>query len=309
MSHQHRSTAAPERDDVVAVPRADAPFLAYREDSGPERLYELEPDRAVTIGRSAEVDVRIDWDPSVSSLHAEVVRIGDAWLVSDEGMSRNGTFVNNQRVGARRRLRDNDVIRVGHTALTFNDPGSQQRSRTTLIDGLGSVGTATLLFTDLVGSTELMARLGDDAADRLRRDHFALLRDVAGGHGGEEVKSLGDGLMVAFASAVNAVTCAIRMQQRVAAYNRELGDEAIGVRIGLNAGEVVNAEDDYFGTPVVVAKRLCDRGASGQILMSDLVRALVGSRGGHEFVALGALELKGLTDEVVAFELDWRESG
>ena len=73
----------------------------------------------------------------------------------------------------------------------------------------------TLLFTDLVGSTELLGKLGDDEAERLRRVHFGLLREVAAAHGGEEVKNLGDGLMVAFASAVNAVGCAIGIQQAV----------------------------------------------------------------------------------------------
>ena len=83
----------------------------------------------------------------------------------------------------------------------------------------------------------------------------------------------------------------------------------MGLRIGLNAGEAISAEGDYFGRPVVVAKRLCDRAGWGQILVSDLVRSLVGTTGEHRFIALGALELKGFADPVMAFGLDWRSPG
>ena len=130
----------------------------------------------------------------------------------------------------------------------------------------------TLLFTDLVGSTALLDELGDDEAERLRRVHFGLLRDVVTAHGGQEVKNLGDGLMVAFPSAVNAVSCAIGIQQAVHRHNARRGDDRLQVRVGLNVGEPIRDEGDYFGTPVVVAKRLCDTAEGGQILASGLVR-------------------------------------
>ena len=84
----------------------------------------------------------------------------------------------------------------------------------------------TLLFTDLVGSTELLAQLGDDEAERLRRVHFGLLRDVAIAHSGQEVKNLGDGLIVAFPSAVNAVSCAIGIRAGGAPPQRSPGRRA-----------------------------------------------------------------------------------
>ena len=152
----------------------------------------------------------------------------------------------------------------------------------------------TLLFTDLVGSTELLGQLGDDEAERLRRVHFGLLRDVAEAYGGEEVKNLGDGLMVAFASAVNAVSCAIGIQQAVHRHNARQGDERLQVRVGLNVGEPIRDEGDYFGTPVVVAKRLCDKADGGQILASELVRALVGSRGSFGFRSCGPIATEGV---------------
>jgi class 3 adenylate cyclase len=163
----------------------------------------------------------------------------------------------------------------------------------------------TLLFTDLVGSTELLGELGDDEAERFRRVHFGLLRDVAMAHGGQEVKNLGDGLMVAFPSAVNAVGCAIGIQQAVHRHNAREGDDRLRVRVGLNVGEPIRDEGDYFGTPVVVAKRLCDQADGGQILASELLRALVGSRGGFQFRSCGPIALKGLSEPLPVCEIVW----
>ena len=80
--------------------------------------------------------------------------------------------------------------------------------------------TVTILFTDLVGSTELAARLGDDAADDIRRGYFAALRSALAATAGEEVKTLGDGIMAAFSSTVDAIEAAVRMEQAVDRLNR-----------------------------------------------------------------------------------------
>jgi predicted ATPase/DNA-binding SARP family transcriptional activator/class 3 adenylate cyclase len=168
-------------------------------------------------------------------------------------------------------------------------------------------GTVTLLFTDQVGSTETLQQLGDEEGERLRRAHFGLLREAAAMHSGEEVKNLGDGLMVAFVSAVDALACAIAMQQAVHRASAS-GELALAVRIGLNVGEPIRDEGDYFGTPVVIAKRLCDAGAPGQILASELVRALIGTRGGFAYRALGAIPLKGVADPIGACEVIWEPS-
>ncbi len=170
-------------------------------------------------------------------------------------------------------------------------------------------GTVTLLFTDLVGSTELLDDLGDEQAEQLRRVHFGLLREVALSHAGQEVKSLGDGLMVAFASSVDAAACAIGIQRAVDRRNRGEGSVRLSVRIGLHVGEPIRDEDDYFGTSVVVARRLCDRAEGGQILASELVRQLIGGRGGFSFRPVGELSLKGFTEAVGACELGWERIG
>ena len=165
----------------------------------------------------------------------------------------------------------------------------------------GGPEVVTVLFTDVVGSTNLLTRLGDDAADDLRRSHFALLRRAIADHRGREIKSLGDGLMVAFASARDAVSCAAAMQAAVTA-----APDEVGLRVGIDAGEPIHEGDDLFGTPVVVARRLCDAASGGQVLVSDLVRLLVGRRAQHELEPLGPVELKGLDAPVVAHSVRWR---
>lgn len=162
-----------------------------------------------------------------------------------------------------------------------------------------NAGVVTFLFTDLVGSTALIDRLGDDAADSVRRDHFEMLRKAVEDAGGEEVKNLGDGLMVSFASPVAALSCAVAMQ-------RALADGEQRIRVGVHAGEPVQEGDDYFGTPVVVAKRLCDRAEGGQILATELLAGLVGTRGGFQFVPRGRLALKGLSEPVATVEVRWQ---
>ncbi|HEV8625956.1 MAG TPA: AAA family ATPase [Acidimicrobiia bacterium] len=161
-------------------------------------------------------------------------------------------------------------------------------------------GLVTILFTDLVGSTELLARAGDEEAQAIFRAHRHLLADAVAAHGGHEVKWLGDGLMVAFPSAADAIGCAIDMQQ---ASRRPVHGEDLAIRVGLNAGEALRDVDDYFGTPVVVARRLCDRAEGGQILCTETVAGLLAGRGGFTFVDLGKLALKGVPEPVAACEV------
>jgi class 3 adenylate cyclase len=152
-----------------------------------------------------------------------------------------------------------------------------------------------ILFTDVVGSTELLERLGDEAAHQLRRRHFALLRRVIDDHGGREVKSLGDGLMVAFAGAREAVACALAMQRGVTTSGQPLE-----LRIGIAAGEAVREDGDYFGRPVIVARRLCDAARGGEVFVSEPTPELPTDRRADEVQPLGRLWLKGLRDPVVA---------
>jgi class 3 adenylate cyclase len=166
-----------------------------------------------------------------------------------------------------------------------------------------AIETVTVLITDLVGSTASASRLGPAAADDLRRDLFGLLREAIEEHGGEEVKTTGDGLMAVFRGAAHAVSCAVGLQQRIERRNRD-ADEPLHVRVGVALGDVTREGGDCFGLPVVEAVRLCARADGGQILATDLVR-VVGGRDGHPFLALGDLELRGLPRPVPTCEVGW----
>jgi hypothetical protein len=98
-------------------------FLAYNDGEGAERVFALEPQlRSVTIGRKDEADVSLPWDPECSRLHAELELRAGEWTISDDGLSQNGTWVNELRLYGRRRLADGDVVRIGRTMITYSQP-------------------------------------------------------------------------------------------------------------------------------------------------------------------------------------------
>lgn len=162
----------------------------------------------------------------------------------------------------------------------------------------------TLLFTDLVNSSELLQLAGDERAQRIFRAHHRLLRRCVAAHDGQEVKWLGDGLMTVFASPADAVRCAVAMQQSA---RRRAAGERLSIRVGLNVGEVRHDESDYFGTPVVIARRLCDRAQAGQILCSAVVPGLLAGQNAFAFRECGPIEIKGLATPVTACEVLYRD--
>lgn len=110
------------------------------------------------------------------------------------------------------------------------------------------MGTATVVFTDLVSSTRLRIAEGDAAADELRRRHDDALRAAVANDGGTVVKGMGDGIMATFTSAAEAVAAAVAMHQAVARLNRRRRGEAVEIRVGLSAGDVVWEDDDCFAS-------------------------------------------------------------
>ncbi len=167
-----------------------------------------------------------------------------------------------------------------------------------------SVELATILLTDLVGSTRLATSVGPVRADQLREEHFGLLRDALASSAGKEVKNTGDGLMVAFPSASESVRCAVAMQQLFERRYRD-AEQALHIRIGLGAGESTVKDGDYFGAPSIEAARLCAQAASDGILISSAVRMLAGRCEGVDFHSAGELELKGFPDPVQVFSVSW----
>jgi pSer/pThr/pTyr-binding forkhead associated (FHA) protein len=132
-----------ERRDRFDAERRGIPFLVYRDGDGRQRIVTLEPDVSrLTIGRGSAADIHLDWDEEVSRVHAELERIGDDWVLIDDGLSRNGTYVNGERLSGRRRIRDGDSIRLGTTLISYS-AARQRVSRTTVV--AGDVPTPTTL--------------------------------------------------------------------------------------------------------------------------------------------------------------------
>jgi tetratricopeptide (TPR) repeat protein len=170
-----------------------------------------------------------------------------------------------------------------------------------------STVTISVVFSDLVGSTELGSRLGPTATEELRTTHFGILRAAIADAGGTEVKNLGDGLMAVFPSLGGALQGAVEMQRGIARHNRR-GNEPMAIRVGISNGDATEEDGDYFGEPVVEAARLCAKAEGGQILTTDVVRTLA-RRSDHEFTAVGELELKGLPQPVAGFAIGWDDAG
>jgi hypothetical protein len=117
----HGATRGTPDSSLGDVGWAQGCALFYRDAAGSLQVVSLEPLTSVTIGRASGCDVRISWDESVSRVHAELVRVGQHWAVVDDGLSRNGTFLNGERVSGRRRLHDGDTFVVGDTSFNFRD--------------------------------------------------------------------------------------------------------------------------------------------------------------------------------------------
>lgn len=174
------------------------------------------------------------------------------------------------------------------------------------MSAMSTTSTATVMFCDLVSSTERQTRLGDDAADVFRRRLFAAMRTAAEQSRGKVIKSLGDGVMVVFqASILDALKCAVDLHENCASI--DLDDPPL-LRIGLASGEIAEEDGDVFGLPVVEAARLCAAAQPGQTLATDVVRAMLGSRGRYQLSPRGELSLKGIPQPVRIVEL-LREGG
>jgi class 3 adenylate cyclase len=167
-------------------------------------------------------------------------------------------------------------------------------------------GTVTILFTDIEDSTALNERLGDQRWLEVLRAHNAIVRDCIREHRGYEVKSQGDGFMIAYPSAIEGLHCAIEMQ-------RHLADapglaEPLQLRIGLHTGEAIREGGDFLGRSVTLAARLGAQADGGEILTSSVVRELASGAAEIRFDDAGSVELKGLRGSEHVYRVDWSET-
>jgi len=140
-----RAQSAGELKEQIETERLGLPFLVHRDDAGEQRIVLIESGRGeMWIGRSPSADISIPWDGEISKLHAQLEHVGSECTLVDDGLSSNGSFVNEERVSGRRRLRDGDVIRVGRTGILFRAPLEEGGGESTVIstDAMSAAGVS-----------------------------------------------------------------------------------------------------------------------------------------------------------------------
>jgi class 3 adenylate cyclase len=167
-------------------------------------------------------------------------------------------------------------------------------------------GIRTILFTDIVGSTSLTRKIGDEAAMELLAVHDQIVRDALADLGGREVKHLGDGIMASFVSAASAVKCAARVQREIVKHGSDKEDRLLKIRVGVAAGEPVEHHNDLFGCTVQLAARLCTHAQADQIVVSNVVAELCEGKL-LPFQELGEVQLKGFDHPVRAHVVAWAD--
>ena len=157
-------------------------------------------------------------------------------------------------------------------------------------------GTVTIMFTDVEESTRLLSTRGFTASHEIMKAYETIIDEKVAQHAGRRIKGLGDGFMISFGSARHGVECALDIQQAIATYSKENPERKLRIRIGLNTGEVVEEAGDIFGAAVNVAARVAGKAKGGEILVSEIVRQLVGPIAEMKFDFRGRYKLKGFPD-------------
>ena len=162
-------------------------------------------------------------------------------------------------------------------------------------------GRRTIVFTDIVGSTAMTQKLGDQAAMQIVETHDTIVRDALAQTGGREIKHLGDGIMAVFLSAADAMRCSARVQKALEAQAGRT-PHPVQVRIGVASGDPVERQGDFFGSTVQLAARLCAKAEPGQTLVASSVVELCEGKP-VRFASVGELQLKGFAEPVPAHAL------
>jgi class 3 adenylate cyclase len=166
-------------------------------------------------------------------------------------------------------------------------------------------GMLTLAFTDIERSTEMMERLGENRWLELMFVHNRIVRECVREHGGEVVKSQGDGFMLVFASASAALDCAVELQRILSAHNAAEPTQTLRVRVGLHTGNIFQLDDDFLGKAVVLAARITGHARGGEILVSAACRKYTVHIGRWRYGRAMLLRLKGLVRPERVYSLDW----
>jgi class 3 adenylate cyclase len=265
--------------DLLAPSRAADPLFRERI-ARLERLGQPPDQAAASLRRALTTDVR-DRLPDLRVPTLILHRQGDRYILAESGRYlaasiRDATYV--ELPG------DDNLFFVGEVdalvdALEEYLTGGHQAPE-------GQVVTASILFTDIVSSTEQAARLGHRRWTRLTDDHDAIVRSTLQRYQGREVKTTGDGFLVTFDAASRAVRAALDIVQAAGAAGLQL-------RAGVHTGEIEIRPDDVVGLPVNIAKRVCDAAGAGAVFVTDVVKLMI-DRSGIEFDDRGVHDLKGV---------------
>lgn len=155
-------------------------------------------------------------------------------------------------------------------------------------------GIVVILFTDIESFTQFVEKHGDQLAYERLKYHNQIVRNTLERHNGTEVKQLGDGFMINFASARDALKCASEIQSQMSAINDD--DMSMDIRIGIHAGEPIHDEKDFVGRTVILAQRIMNQAKGGQIFVSEVVKNLVGPMKGYQYVDQGMRRLEGISE-------------
>jgi pilus assembly protein CpaF len=192
-----------------------------------------------------------------------------------------------------------DLLRSVAEGLGQQVNAAQPLTPETIIGSLSvgqTEGTVTVMFTDMEGSTNLLSTRGFTESHEIMKAYESIIDEKVAEHAGRRIKGLGDGLMVSFGSSRHGVECALEIQKAIAEYSKQNPERKIRIRIGINTGEVVEEAGDIFGAAVNVAARVAGKAKGGEILVSDVVRSLVGPVAEIKFDFKGAYKLKGFPD-------------
>jgi pSer/pThr/pTyr-binding forkhead associated (FHA) protein len=138
-----RTVSAPELKAQIEAEREGRPFLVLRDGAGEQVLLPIEANAELWVGRGGSADVRLEWDEEVSALHAQIEVVRDECTLVDDGLSRNGSFVNEERVHGRRHLRDGDSLRFGQTVVTYRRPGEDAPEATAIASEMPAAATVS----------------------------------------------------------------------------------------------------------------------------------------------------------------------
>jgi pilus assembly protein CpaF len=192
-----------------------------------------------------------------------------------------------------------DLLRAVAEGLGMPVSASAALTPETIIGSLAvgqTEGTVTIMFTDVEGSTRMLSTRGFTESHEIMKAYETIIDQKVEEHAGRRIKGLGDGFMISFGSVRHGVECALDIQRSITEYSKQNPERKIRIRIGLNTGEVVEEAGDIFGAAVNVAARVAGKAKGGEILVSDVVRSLVGPMAEMKFVVRGRYKLKGFPD-------------